>query len=173
MEHRKLVLVSYNSSNKVVKLPAVESSEELSYLVKECKKMFKFGANVNFNVTFQHYDPVWDAYVDIDQDYVLEERDKLNMIVLPLLTDSTSIASTSIASSVSKDNDVCMYVCMYVCMCMYVCSLEIFYLMLTYRCFCLLEKLCSDVHVSNYCMYYLCTVYVYCNVQSVLSVLSA
>ena len=101
MDCRKLVLVSYNNSNKVVKLPDIETKAELSYLVKECKKMFKFGANVNLNVTFQRYDPDWDAYVDIDEDFVLQKKDKLNMIVLPLLTDSTSLSS-----NLSKDGDV-------------------------------------------------------------------
>ena len=36
MDCRKLVLVSYNNSNKVVKLPDIETKAELSYLVKEC-----------------------------------------------------------------------------------------------------------------------------------------
>jgi hypothetical protein len=63
MEYQKFVLVSYNHSNKVVKIPKMGTEEELGYLVKECKKMFKF---VNLNITFQHFDPDWDAYVDID-----------------------------------------------------------------------------------------------------------
>lgn len=85
----KTVLVSYNGSSKVFKLVAGE--DELGSLKRQCRTMFKFGANVNLHMFFQKYDPDWDHFVDVDEEcFFIEEKDKLQMVIQPILVDRES-----------------------------------------------------------------------------------
>ena len=47
-----------------------------------------FKKNVKLQITFQHFDPVWEEYVDLEEDAVMHHKDKLKAIVLPKLSDS-------------------------------------------------------------------------------------
>jgi hypothetical protein len=96
----KSVMVSYNDLNKIVTL---QSNENLETLKKRCVSLFKFGANVKLDIVFQKYDPDWDAQIDLCDDYLLIHKDKLKMVVQPLLNDESSVKSdvSSVADSPS------------------------------------------------------------------------
>lgn len=80
--------MSYNDSRKVFSI-APGKDNEFDSLRNQCRAMFKFGGNVELQMVFQKYDPIWDHYVDVDEEFsVLEDKDKLNLIVQPTLVDS-------------------------------------------------------------------------------------
>ena len=81
------VLISYLERNKKVDIPSDKEENDLSYLATVCKKSFAFGSNVNIDITFQKYDEEWDSFIDLEDDYVASHRDKLKMIVTPILSD--------------------------------------------------------------------------------------
>ena len=90
MAAMKTVLVSYNGSSKVFRLTR-EEGDEFDSLKRQCRTMFKFGANVELQIVFQKYDPDWDHLVDVDEDSCfLEDKDKLHMVVQPILIDKES-----------------------------------------------------------------------------------
>ena len=83
----KVVMVSYNELNKVVKIPTDIQKSEIELLREQCSKLFKFGTNVKLEIIFQKYDSDWDAMIDLDDSFVLSNKDKLKMVVQPILTD--------------------------------------------------------------------------------------
>ena len=40
-------------------------------------------------IIFQKYDPDWNAYVDLTDDDFIDHKDKLKMVVQPLLKDQS------------------------------------------------------------------------------------
>ena len=79
------VLVSYCERNKKIEIP--DCDNDIHYLTKECEKMFMFNSNVNIQITFQKYDEDWECYVDLDQSYVACNKNKLKLVVTPVLVD--------------------------------------------------------------------------------------
>ena len=57
--------------------------------------------NVRIVITLQKYDSDWKSYVDLDGEYAAENRDKLNLVVSPSLTDHVSVASSITTGEVS------------------------------------------------------------------------
>ena len=98
---KKVVLISYNDFNKIVSIPQKQNQPDLEYLTQQCKKLFKFGVNVNLDIVFQKFDPEWNTLVDLTEDYILSNKDKLNMVVQPMLNDSIKSQPCS-----SKDLEV-------------------------------------------------------------------
>ena len=89
---RKSVMVSYNDLNKIVTLA---SDETVKMLKEQCVSLFKFGANVKLDIVFQKYDPDWDALIDLCDDDLIMHKDKLKMVVQPLLSDGSSVTEVS------------------------------------------------------------------------------
>ena len=90
----KKVLVSYNDCNKIVEIPPQpDSKSEMEFLRKESLKLFKFFSNVTLELVFQKFDNEWETWIDVDESYALQEKDKLKMIVQPTLTSSVTSAS--------------------------------------------------------------------------------
>ena len=84
----KLVLVSYNGSNKQIRIPPEEN--EYEYLKTECKKLFKFDDNVSLEIFFQKYNAEWEEMVDIsEEEHVISHKDKLKMVVQPTLMEKS------------------------------------------------------------------------------------
>lgn len=48
---------------------------------------FKFGSNIKLDIISQKYDPEWDALVDLSDEDFLNHKDKLKMVIQPLLND--------------------------------------------------------------------------------------
>ena len=89
MASSRCVLVSYCERNKKVSIPDSKTEDtDIEYLSKECKRSFSFSSNVNIKLTFQIYDPDWEMDVDLEDDYVAKSKDKLKLIVTPLLVDN-------------------------------------------------------------------------------------
>ena len=83
----KVILVSYNGSSKLFKIPV--GDKEFEFLKNQCKYQFKFGTNVNLEIVFQKYDPEWEEFIDFDEGYVLTKKEKLQMVVQPTLVDES------------------------------------------------------------------------------------
>ena len=97
----KNILLSYLERNIFVKVPQNLQSSEIQYLEKEFRKLFHFGTNVHMTVIFQRYDTDWNEYIDLDEEAVLNEKDKLKVIVTPTITTpSPSSAATVIPDQV-------------------------------------------------------------------------
>ena len=94
----KVVLVSYNDFNKIVSILQKQNQPNLEYLTQQCKKLFKFGVN---DIVFQKFDLEWNTLVDLTEDYILSNKDKLTMVVQPMLNDSIKSQPCS-----SKDFEV-------------------------------------------------------------------
>ena len=89
----KVVLVSHLEGNKKISIPQRKSEGDIEYLRREFLKHFE--KNVKLQITFQHFDRVWEEYVDLEEDAVMHHKDKLKAIVLLKLSDSAPTASTS------------------------------------------------------------------------------
>lgn len=94
------VLVSYNGRNKLVKIPGQFEGKDIDYLDKQCRKLFSFSSNVHINLTFQKYDPIWETDLDLDEDYTATNKDKLKLVVTPLLQTPT-VSESTISHTVS------------------------------------------------------------------------
>ena len=66
-------------------IDAEKQIDDLKFLTQEFKKEFSFESNVNISVTFQRFDPEWDEYVDLDPASELGHKDKLVVVVTPIL----------------------------------------------------------------------------------------
>ena len=51
--------------------------------------------NFNFssNIVLQKFDEEWDAFVDFENDAVIAHKEKLKVVVTPLLSDAASLCS--------------------------------------------------------------------------------
>ena len=78
---KKTVLVSYLERNKVIRIPESKKENDIDYLAKEFKKVFAFDRNVNILLTFQKFDQDWNEYIDLDDDSVLCNKDKIKAVV--------------------------------------------------------------------------------------------
>ena len=81
--------------NKTVIL-ASDDSNTVKMLKEQCVSLFKFGANVKLDIVFQNYDPDWDALIDLCDNDLLMHKDKLRMVVQPLLNDVSSVSEVSV-----------------------------------------------------------------------------
>ena len=79
----KVVLVFHLEKNKKISIPLHKSEWDIEYLRREFLKHFFFEQNVKLQITFQHFDPEWEEYVDLEEDAVVHHKDKLKVIVTP------------------------------------------------------------------------------------------
>ena len=98
------ILITYSPStnaerNKVVLIPDETNEPDIEYLKKKCMILFSFGTNVNITITFHKFDTDWDCFVDLDDDYVAQHKDKLKIVVTPCLGDCSSTPSVCVADS--------------------------------------------------------------------------
>lgn len=102
----KSILVSYLERNKVLKIPSSkERGVDLKLLENEFIKYFNFESNVHLVLSFHRYDEEWQDYIELDQDCTLMNKEKLKVIVSPLLTtphSTDSIPHSTDSSEVSN-----------------------------------------------------------------------
>ena len=114
----RCVLVSYNGRNKLLKIPTLCDQTDIQYLDNECRKLFSFSSNVHINLTFQKYDPAWEMDIDLDSDYNASDKDKLKLVVTPLLVDNVSTPAQSVSQIVSQTFcQFCLNIIKIVCLC--------------------------------------------------------
>ena len=82
----KSVLVNYFERNKVFSIPQSTDIPDISYLEKEFRKVFKFQANVNLEISFQRFEKDWEEYGRIREKLYFKSQ---GAVVTPLLTDGS------------------------------------------------------------------------------------
>ena len=96
----KSVLITYCPAshlerNTIIRIPDDCDIPDISYLKKQCTKFFSFGTNVSLNIIFQRFDPEWESFIDLEEDSIVEHKEKLRLIVIPSLNDSITSATSS------------------------------------------------------------------------------
>jgi len=124
----KVVLVSHLERNKKISIPEPNSEGDIDYLRREFLKNFYFEKNVKLQITFQQFDPEWEEYVDLEEDAVVQHKDKLKAIVTPRLSDSapTTSASASVTDEGGTEFEVTACWCTYKRACTYTRTLIIY-----------------------------------------------
>jgi hypothetical protein len=89
----KSVLVNYLERNKIFTIPALTNLSDIAFLETQFRKEFMFQRNVNIGITFQRYDSDWGEYIDAEQDCQLNHKEKLKVVVTPLLSDFSQTAT--------------------------------------------------------------------------------
>ena len=74
----------YGERKKVVVIPEDKDINDFSYLDAEFRKHFDYESNVSI-ISFQKWDPTWSEYIELDKTAVVEDKDKLNVVVTPRL----------------------------------------------------------------------------------------
>ncbi len=100
------VLVSYLDRNKVFSLPDRADMDicDAKYLRREFRAAFSFSyQNVNIEIIFQKYNKVWDKSIDIEEDAVLSDMDKLEAVVTPILGEERRPNPQESASNKEED----------------------------------------------------------------------
>lgn len=88
MDADKKVMVSFNDLNKVISIHSGTGKRDINVLKEQCIRMFKFGSNIKLDMTFQRYDSDWAAFVDLQDSDDLNNKDKLKLVIQPMLTDN-------------------------------------------------------------------------------------
>ena len=88
------VLVSYLDRRKIIKIPDNKKESDLQYLSSEVLRAFNFVSSVQLNVTFQKYSEEW-GEVDLDEIDGIADRDKLKVVITPMLESLPSSAASS------------------------------------------------------------------------------
>ena len=116
----RVVLLSYGERNKVVKIPS--GVDDLSFLRNVVEKTFLKVEETHggANVYFQKYDSEWQEWVDVNEDFIVETKDKLKVIVTnTVITDIETVSEreenlemtprTGTATTISRNssNPVC------------------------------------------------------------------
>ena len=96
----KVVLLSYLERNKKLSIPEEKGQSDVEYLRREFIHNFEFEKNVKLQITFQQFEPEWSEYVDLEEDAVVGYKDKLEVIVIPRLSDSSTSTLSSVVTTV-------------------------------------------------------------------------
>ncbi len=56
---------------------------------------FNYTKNARLAVHFQRFDEEWQEYIDLDVDATIYDKDKLKVVVSPLLSEDSSTEETS------------------------------------------------------------------------------
>ena len=87
----KVVLLCYQERKKKIAIAAETAPNELEYVKGEFLKSFSLLKSVKTHqITLQRFDPEWDEYVDVDEGEVLQNKDKLKVLVSPCVLDAVS-----------------------------------------------------------------------------------
>ena len=71
-------------------IPENKDINDISYLDAEFCKHFDYESNVSITVSFQKWDPTWSEYVELGKTAIVQEKDKLNVVVTPHLVTPTA-----------------------------------------------------------------------------------
>ena len=81
----KTVLLSHSERNKIVKIPQDKEISDIKYLENEFHKFFSYQGNVSITVSFLKFNLDWDDYIELDHDELVNDKDKLKVVVTPHL----------------------------------------------------------------------------------------
>jgi len=74
------VLLQFGERRKIVKVKKEEGPNDVAVLRRVFFRDF-YSGNEDASVYFQRFDQEWDEYIDIDDDYVVTEKDRLRAVV--------------------------------------------------------------------------------------------
>ena len=77
MATRTVLLIS-GERRKVVELPAGVADHDYDYL--RCVFVRTFSAKNEANVHFQRYDREWEEWIDLDEDFVAVDRERIKVV---------------------------------------------------------------------------------------------
>ena len=100
----KTVLLSYLEKNKRIVIPSEKSESDLRYLNNQFIAHFNFESNVKLDITFQRFESEWNEYIDLEDTDEINDKDKLKVVVTPLLGGETPTRCIS-GSFTDKDED--------------------------------------------------------------------
>ena len=83
---KKMVVLSYQGSNKKVVIPQTKGMMDVQYLEEEFKKRFNF-TETNAKVTFQRLDEDVGEYIDLEDGDEICHKEKLNAVVTPSISE--------------------------------------------------------------------------------------
>ena len=79
----KSVLVSYLERKRVLKIPDEKTATDVEFLREKFRKEFNLESNVN--IIFQRFDDEWSENIDLDDEAIINNKDKLTAMVVPIL----------------------------------------------------------------------------------------
>lgn len=88
----KMVLVSYLDRNKVISIPADIEEGSVKYVIQELKKSFNLENSGNMVVVLQRYDPLWEMNIDLEEDDLLANKDKLKVVMIPVSHEASKFS---------------------------------------------------------------------------------
>ena len=78
----KRVLLSYLERNKIVDIPERKEENDVQYMKNEFLNIFNLIDDVTVDdVFFQKFDEEWDAFIDLEDDDELNDKDKVKAVV--------------------------------------------------------------------------------------------
>ena len=81
----KTVLLSHSERNKIIKIPQDKEMSNIKYLENDFHKCFSYEGNVFIAVSFHKFSLEWDDYIEPDRDELVNDKDKLKVVVTPRL----------------------------------------------------------------------------------------
>ena len=84
------VLASYLGRNQIFNVTEDDKKSQMRDLMQHISSYFEISSTTKF--ILQRYDKEWDTYIDLDENDVLEDRDKLKVMVI---LECTQVASKS------------------------------------------------------------------------------
>ena len=89
-------------------IPDITDVNDLEYLRRICLTKFNFQSlpNMRIELILQKYDTDWETFVDLDDDYIAEDRDKLKLLVSQSLTDASGASESGSTCTVPLVGEV-------------------------------------------------------------------
>ena len=70
----KCVSISYLEQNKIVNIPERKEENDVQYMKREFLNIFNLIDDVTVDVSFQKFDMEWDAFIDLEDGYELNDK---------------------------------------------------------------------------------------------------
>lgn len=67
-----------------MKIPTERAEGDVEYIKNEFRTLFDIDEMVN-TVVVQKFDEEWDAYIDMDENEVLINKDKVKVVLMPIM----------------------------------------------------------------------------------------
>ena len=88
----KTVLLRFKENRKKVVIPEAKPTSDLQFLESSFRKLFKFEQQINLAISFQRFDETFDELVDLEEGDLVQNREKLNVVVTPILITPPAVS---------------------------------------------------------------------------------
>ena len=100
--------MSYLDRNKVIVIPDDTEEGDVNYAKTEFRRVFSFEGDANLTVILQKFDHEWNAYVDLEDDDALGDKDKIKAVVMSVFQEKPAETSNA-ERNTDKYSDVSLY----------------------------------------------------------------